>query len=227
VSSVYSVMSQRVADAKTPPTAQHEADDELLLPWYFSWWRVALISAALTAGLIGFLALAIGGRSPGADSVDVGFLQDMRHHHDQAVTMSLIYKDNEGTNPLVRQMADEVLLSQAQGTGIMVEVLRGFGAEEENSTGTAMTWMGHGMPLDQMTGMASSEQLDALRDASGLDADRLFITLMTAHHQGGVEMAEYASQHASTDRVDKMATTMERIQRTEIEELAAIEAKLG
>jgi uncharacterized protein (DUF305 family) len=209
------------------PEIDVDDGDDIVLPWWYSWWRVAAISAAMTAGLIGIVALGLGGRAPGADSVEVGFLQDMRHHHDQAVQMSLIYRDAEGTDPRVRQMADEVLLSQLQDTGVMIEILRGFSAEEENSTDVAMGWMGHEMPLNQMTGMASQADLDKLVEANGDEADRLFIKLMTAHHLGGVEMAEYAAANASNDRVQDLAEAMARGQRTEIIEMAAIEADLG
>jgi uncharacterized protein (DUF305 family) len=219
-----------MSSLRTDAAPELDVDDDgadIVLPWWYSWWRVAAVSAAMTAGLIGIIALGFGNRSPAADSVEVGFLQDMRHHHDQAISMSLIYRDAEGTDPLVRQMADEVLLSQLQDTGVMIEILRGFGAEEENSTGVAMGWMGHEMALDQMTGMASQADLDKLVKVNGDEADRLFIKLMTAHHQGGVEMAEYAAANASNDRVRDLAEAMARGQRTEIGELATIEASLN
>ena len=49
--------------------------------------------------MIGWL---IGEASPSADdggAVDIGFLQDMRIHHEQAVQMALIYRDLEDTDP--------------------------------------------------------------------------------------------------------------------------------
>lgn len=38
--------------------------------------------------------------------------------------------------------------------------------------------------------MATPAQLDQMRSARGTDADRLFLTLMIAHHRGGVAMAD-------------------------------------
>lgn len=43
-----------------------------------------------------------------------------------------------------------------------------------------------------MEGMATEEQLDELRAASGVDSDRIFLELMIVHHVGALEMAETA-----------------------------------
>lgn len=202
------------------------ADDELVLPWYYSWWRVAALTAATTLAVVGLISIATNDR-PDSDSVDVGFLQDMRSHHDQAVRMSISFLLKTDADPTLRTIASEILLSQQQETGMMVEVLRGFGAEEENSTGTSMGWMGEPVPTDRMPGMASDDELDRLDAARGAEADELFIALMTAHHEGGVHMAEDAADRAGVERVQNMARAMARVQQEEIDELASISTKLG
>jgi uncharacterized protein (DUF305 family) len=54
--------------------------------------------------------------------------------------------------------------------------------------------------------MATEEQLESLRQSTGTEADVLFLTLMLAHHKGGVEMAE-----AVLDRSDHpLVTTLAR-----------------
>ena len=40
-----------------------------------------------------------------------------------------------------------------------------------------------------MDGMLSDDELDALREASGTEFDRLFLQGMIKHHQGAIEMA--------------------------------------
>lgn len=222
------IASAAVNDTRTaPPTGLGDDDDESLeLPWYYSWWRVASVAVAVT--LLGVAAVLVATDDrPGADSVDVGFLQDMRAHHDQAVRMSLAMLTKDGVDPLVRTIAAEILLSQQQETGIMVEILNGFGAEEENSGENAMVWMDQPVPVDRMPGMASEDELDRLDAATGTDADLLFTQLMIAHHEGGVAMAGYAADNAGTDRVRDAARAMERVQLEEIEELRGIEARLG
>ncbi|HEY5874652.1 MAG TPA: DUF305 domain-containing protein, partial [Ilumatobacteraceae bacterium] len=166
--------------------------------------------------------------TPGPDSVDAGFLQDMRAHHDQAVLMSVIYMSLPDTDPVLHTMAAEVLLSQQLEAGIFVEVLRGFGLPEENSTEVAMAWMNAPVPLDAMPGMASEQSIDRLKNSSGAEADDLFAQMMIAHHQGGIGMAEHAREHASTARVRAIGDAVARNQKNEIAEIeTALQRSLG
>ena len=56
--------------------------------------------------------------------------------------------------------------------------------------------------------MATSDQLRALRAASGEQMDVLFLQLMLRHHEGGVIMLQYASEHASVTEVRNLAAQM-------------------
>lgn len=200
---------------------QADSVSPLVLPWYYSWWRVSLVAMAVTLFAVGGVLALTSDEAPGPGSVDVGFLQDMRSHHDQAVLMSLIYLNRPETDPGLYTMATEVLLSQQMEIGIFVEVLRSFGAAEENSTEVAMAWMGAPVPLDAMPGMASEESLDQLRQSSGADADQLFTAMMIAHHEGGIHMGEYAAANAGQERVRDIADAVVRNQSSEIAELTA------
>jgi uncharacterized protein (DUF305 family) len=55
---------------------------------------------------------------PSADSVDVGFVQDMIVHHEQAVTLAMIVL-TRATLPAVREMAHDIAGSQQQEAGLM------------------------------------------------------------------------------------------------------------
>ena len=117
----------------------------------------------------------------------------------------------------VRGIAREVVLGQQIENGLMVQLLRGWGHSEVNDTGTSMTWMDMpATPSDAMPGMASPAELDALRAATGRDADVLFLRLMIAHHEGGLHMAEEAARRAATDEVRVLADAMLRGQRGEL-----------
>ena len=70
-----------------------------------------------------------------------------------------------------------------------------------------------------MTGLASQADLNALAASTGVDAERRYLTLMIPHHQGGVEMARYALDHARVPAVRNLAGAMVRAQATEIETL--------
>jgi uncharacterized protein (DUF305 family) len=47
----------------------------------------------------------------------------------------------------------------------------------------------------------------------------MYVDLMVRHHEGGIEMAEYAAANASDDRVRSFASSIATSQREEIEEL--------
>ena len=61
-----------------------------------------------------------------------------------------------------------------------------------------------------MPGMATAEQLDELAAAPEL-ADELFVELMSAHHQGGIDMATEAAERADNDDVRRFASSWARI----------------
>ena len=77
-----------------------------------------------------------------------------------------------------------------------------------------------------MDGMASPEQMQQLREATGTDAARLFLTLMITHHKAGVEMAKAGSELAETDYVKDLATKMHKAQMSETALLESELAKL-
>jgi uncharacterized protein (DUF305 family) len=189
-----------------------------------SWWQnpiniiTMLVGTALIAGMIGWL-IADTAAEPDANDVDVGFLQDMRDHHDQAIQMSLIYLTRPDTAPGLRTVARSVLVGQGVDVGRMIQLLRDLDAPEAAESEEAMAWMGMPTPRDQMPGMASEEQLQELGAANGADADRLFVELMTAHHQGGIHMAEFAATEAENEEVREMAASLADSQADEIIEL--------
>ncbi len=201
-------------------------DDEIVLAWWHNPINLIaiFIAIAVLAGGAGWL---IGNNSaiPDPNATDVGFLQDMRTHHEQAVTMGLAYLQLDGTDPALRVIAREIVVGQSLENGLMVGMLREFGKPEANETDTAMTWMGQPTPLDSMPGMATESDLDALSASSGRTADETFVKLMIAHHQGGIHMAEYAADHADVGSVRDLARLMADGQAEEITELQALIAK--
>jgi uncharacterized protein (DUF305 family) len=194
-------------------------------------WR--LVTAAvltgvivLVIGLAGGWMLAARQADPSTGSAEAGFARDMQQHHDQAVQMALIVRDSS-VDPDIRSLAYDIATSQAQQSGQMYAWLNDWGLPQASSD-APMTWMsqpvlggsadsghGHGAPSGDpsstvtagiMPGMATEEQLESLRQSTGTEADVLFLTLMLAHHKGGVEMAE-----AVLDRSDHpLVTTLAR-----------------
>ena len=218
-------LERRAAEADA---AQHGDDghagegagDSIVLPW---WQRpfnigVLVITAAILAAMIGWMVGDSGSR-PAHNEVDTGFLQDMRVHHEQAVLMSFIYRSRPDIDPGLQTVARNIIVGQSLEVGRMVQMLRTLGETEANETGTSMTWMDMVAEDQQMPGMANDAELEQLGMTEGRAADEMFVELMTAHHLGGIEMAEYAIEHAEYDEVAKMAAGMAAGQRSEITEM--------
>jgi uncharacterized protein (DUF305 family) len=195
------------------------------------------VQAVVLALAIGFLGGAIGyvigeGRPPADDSVDVGFLQDMIDHHEQGIDMARIVmaKDRAGgelVDPIVRSLAEEVILIQQREVGLMDARLSFWGKVRGELDRDAMGWMGMASTVATMPGMQSDASLDALRAARGSEADRLFLTMMRDHHRGGIHMAQYAAEHAGSSWVRALADRIDRSQSSEVEEYTGILARLG
>lgn len=214
-------MSEQQVDERDGQRAEQPEPDTgeqvEVLPWWHS--KVNLTAIAVGIALVfGALGWVIGNNRATADpsAKDVGFLQDMRWHHDQAIDMAIIFLDLPGTDLQLRRDAQDILVGQSQGTGLMVQLLRSFGKPEDPPTDIGMAWMGEPTLLDRMPGMASAEQLDALRLSSGAVADETFVTLMVAHHQGGLHMAQYIVDYGTDSSVKELAQTIVTAQTDEI-----------
>ncbi len=183
---------------------------------------VLLGVASLLVGLV--LGWALFGRAgfPLDGSAEAGFARDMQTHHGQAVQMSLIVVDRT-TDPAVRTMAKDIATSQQQQAGQMFAWLQLWGLTPTGSQ-PPMAWMGsdhHGATSASgdavpMPGMASDADLQRLGAASGVDAERIYLELMIAHHRGGVEMADAVLSRSDRDEVVTLAGSMKAAQTSEI-----------
>ncbi len=187
---------------------------------------LALVFAFLGGALV-FFVTERSDRPPAADSVDVGFLQDMIQHHQQAVVISLGQVDNGSTGG-AGVFAREILYFQSYEIGSMDRQLRDWGYSIDQRPDHAMTWMGMSTDPDAMPGMASPDELAALRSADDPElADALFYALMRDHHRGGMAMAEHAAETASDPWVRELAARMARNQRAEVAEMDGVRDRDG
>ena len=198
-------------------------DEIEVRPWWQSKLNLGVLAVAI-ALLCGALGWLVGNNRaiPDPNLVDVGFLQDMRTHHEQAVNLGLYYLELHGTNADLRVIAREIVFGQSIEIGRMIQLLRIYGATETNESDVAMTWMNAPTPNDRMPGLASDADIDKLLASSGKAADQLFVDLMIAHHQGGIHMAQYAVDHANEIEVRRFAYSMVVGQTGEIDEMRAL-----
>lgn len=183
---------------------------------------VLLAVATLLAGLVLGWALFGRGGFPLDGSAEAGFARDMQTHHGQAVEMSLLI-DDRSTDPQIRIMATDIATSQQHQAGQMFAWVQVWGLSPTGSQ-PPMAWMGsdhHGATSASgesvsMPGMASPTDITGLTAARGAAADKIFLTLLIAHHKGGVEMADAVLSRSNRDEVVTLARSMKLAQTSEI-----------
>ena len=199
-----------------------------------------IIAASVAAALVVVAAFAAGSLSaptvtaPSTTSAEAGFARDMQTHHNQAVEMSFLIRDRTDDEE-VRLLAYDIANSQSQQAGQMNGWLTVWNLPQ-TAPEPSMTWMSRpalsgvsheGMsdmgtgdtshePGSPMPGMATAEQLASLTAATGVEAERQYLTLMIAHHRGGVEMAQALLDRSRNPLVTDLATGMVMVQDKEI-----------
>jgi uncharacterized protein (DUF305 family) len=194
---------------------------------------IALALVVLGGGLA--VILGIGGDDaarPG--TVDVGFSRDMAAHHLQGVEMANLASDHS-EDPAVRGLAFDIATTQTNQVGRMQGWLALWGYSPTG--GDQMAWMGSGTHADMhmatsggsglMPGMATEEELANLRSLQGAAFDVEFLRLMIRHHQGGLEMAKYATAHGETDVVRTLAKSIADSQTAETQLMKGMLAERG
>ncbi|WP_113699512.1 DUF305 domain-containing protein [Nonomuraea lactucae] len=121
----------------------------------------------------------IGQPSPRPEAADVRFAEGMIPHHRQALEMTGLVAERT-TTPAVTRFAGQIALAQRPEIDLMSSWLSALGRPVP--AGHAHAPAGYGM--------ATPEQMNALRAARGTPFDRMFLTLMIRHHQGALRMAE-------------------------------------
>jgi uncharacterized protein (DUF305 family) len=200
---------------------------------------VLLITALVTAVLVGVVAYsagrlsALGDVGPADTSAEAGFARDMQVHHNQGVELAMMVRDRTD-DPEVRLLGYDIALAQGQQSGQLYGWLTQWGLSQAGSEASMiwMTWMtrpgragtaaGHAhtavlTPGERMPGLATPAQVAELSAASGVDAERIFLALMIAHHEGALEMAEAALDRSGHAAVRAFATSVITSQTSEID----------
>src|SRR3954453_19026180 len=114
------------------------------------------------------------------NDADMMFAQHMIPHHQQAVEMSDVVLGKQGIDPRVTQLATQIKAAQAP------EIQQMQGWLSQWGTPAMPPMSGHDMP--GMQGMMSGADMTALQNARGVEASKLFLTQMIAHHEGAITM---------------------------------------
>ncbi|SCG41458.1 DUF305 domain-containing protein [Micromonospora coxensis] len=143
--------------------------------------------------------------APRYNSLDVWFVRMMIPHHQQALEMAQLAPDRAGS-PQVRALAERIRGAQGPEIGMM----RGW----LSARGLAADVPGH--DHGTMRGMQSPEAIRALTDARGAEFDRLFVRMMTDHHDGAVRMATDLLTVGVDQQLNEFATSVATEQAVEI-----------
>ena len=144
------------------------------------------------------------------NKADMHFAHMMIPHHQQAIEMSDIILSKADIDPRVIDLARQINAAQGPEIAEMQGWLKQWGmpgmggmrgmdhggmnsagsppdTTMPNPSGSMMPGMGG---MSAMDGMMSPADMDALTNAKGAEASRLFLTGMIKHHQGALTMAQ-------------------------------------
>ncbi|HEV7649617.1 MAG TPA: DUF305 domain-containing protein [Actinophytocola sp.] len=144
----------------------------------------------------------------GPNDADVAFVRDMIVHHGQAVEMADLAAGRADRDD-VKGLADRIADTQRPEIDMLNRWL-------ELNDLPKVDPAGHGASHAGMPGMATPEQVDDLRAARAADFDRLFLTLMVAHHSGALTMVETVRRGGVSVRVQEIADDVAVTQSDEI-----------
>ena len=147
------------------------------------------------------------------NDADVTFAQQMTAHHQQAVEMADLAATRAG-NTQVKDLALRIKAAQGPEMETMTGWLHAWGAE------TSMSGMDHDM--GDMPDSMSSDDMDRLTGLSGSEFDREFLTMMTSHHQGAVDMATTEQVNGSNPDAIALAGQIVSDQTAQIGEMQSL-----
>lgn len=159
------------------------------------------------------------------NDADVTFLQDMIVHHSQAVIMGDLVK-GKLTDKQVRGIASRIRAEQKPEMKGMATTLTSWGEKVPAEATNPLLGSHDSSHHSGMPGMATPQQLDQLAKAKGADADRLYLDLMTKHHQGALTMCTTLGEKGSDERTGELGDDIQVTQQKQIDQMKAMRKRL-
>lgn len=156
------------------------------------------------------------------NDADATFLTDMYPHHAQALEMATVV-DGRSTNQAVIDLATKIKGEQQPEMDTMTTLLTSFGKPTP-----ATSTMG-GMDMSAASGMAgmmTADDMTRLGTLSGVQFDKTWLTMMTSHHSGAVEMATTELKNGSNADAKTLATNIIAAQNAEITTMKGLLAQV-
>jgi len=163
---------------------------------------------------------------------DVEFMQGMIMHHAQAVEMTALI-ESRTQNKELRLLGARISHSQAEEIKFMKRWLEARGEPTEmpmsKMSGMSMSMPGMDMSSQPMLmpGMLTPKQMEALKNSSGKEFDRLFLTGMIQHHGGALIMVKDLFDTAGAGQDAELFNFMTDIDSGQRAEIRIMQTMLG
>jgi len=205
-------------------------------------------SALVTLVAAWFFGACAGGAapgSPGSERPSTAELEALYLARADSARIRFTEADARFVTDMIAHHAQAIVMAELVPTRAARSDIRTLGARIINAQRDEIAWMGlwlrdRGQPVPSgaaepghehmhTPGMATPEQLEQLEQATGPAFDRLFLTLMIAHHRGAIDMvnALIATDGAVQDPATfKLASDINVDQTTEIARMEQMLAAL-
>lgn len=183
-------------------------------------------TAALALALVGCVTVNTGGSNgpggmplgdlpDGVNQADAMFTMMMIPHHEQAIEMSELVLGRDDIDPEIVELAEEIIAAQDPEIELMEQWLDDWGVPSMGGAIGGGHGGGHGDGAPG--GMMSDDDLDAIEDAEGDEAERLYLEGMIEHHEGAIDMAQDVLDDGESTDVAELAETIIETQQVEID----------
>ncbi|GAA4754998.1 DUF305 domain-containing protein [Gordonia alkaliphila] len=158
------------------------------------------------------------------NDADKMFAEMMIPHHEQAVEMSDIMLAKTDIDPRVTELARQIKAAQGPEIETMQGWLKEWGVSDDSAGDHDMGThdMSGDHDMSEMDGMLSADQMQALKDATGVEASRLFLEGMIEHHEGAVDMANDELKDGVNPDAKALAQQVITTQNAEIETMRGL-----
>ena len=151
----------------------------------------------------------------GFNDDDVMFAQMMIPHHEQAIEMADIALDpSVGAGKAITDLATQIKAAQDPEISQMKGLLSTWGKPLASDSG-----MDHG---SMMSGMMTTDEMDALGKLTGAEFNKAWAKGMIAHHQGAIDMANDVLANGTNTEINTLAKAIISGQTAEIEVLRGL-----
>ncbi len=183
--------------------------------------------AVLLSLVVAVLVAGCGGtEAKDHNAQDVTFAQEMIPHHTQAVEMADLAA-TRASDTKVKALAAQIKSAQDPEIQTMTGWLTSWG-EPVTAPAGGMPGMNMGGSAGSVgaMGMMTDAEMTSLEGSSGTAFDRQFLTMMTGHHNGAIDMAKTQLEKGKFEPAKQLATSIRDSQQKEVAEMKSILAAL-